>query len=86
MSEHVLETEGLTVYYGKHRGITDVDIQVWVGEVYGLLGPNGAGKTTTLRVLIDVIRQAGARRVSLAWIAKRRASPCVSASATCQAN
>ncbi len=56
MSEYVIETEGLTVYYGKHRGIVNVDMQVRKGEVFGFLGPNGAGKTTTLRVLIDVIR------------------------------
>lgn len=56
MNEYVIETEGLTVYYGRHRGIVDVDMQVRRGEVFGFLGPNGAGKTTTLRVLIDVIR------------------------------
>ena len=64
MSEYVLETEGLTVYYGRHRGIVDVDMQVRKGEVFGFLGPNGAGKTTTLRVLIDVIRPSrGSARV-----------------------
>ena len=56
MNEFAIETEALTVYYGKHRGIVDVDLQVRPGEVFGFLGPNGAGKTTTLRVLIDLIR------------------------------
>jgi len=53
---NVVETEKLTVYYGKHRGIIDVDMQVKAGEIYGFLGPNGAGKTTALRVLLDIIR------------------------------
>jgi ABC-2 type transport system ATP-binding protein len=54
MSENVIETKDLTVYYGKHRGIIDVNLSVEKGEVYGFLGPNGAGKTTTQRVLVDV--------------------------------
>ncbi len=54
MSNHVIETSALTVYYGKHRGILDVDLTVEKGEVFGFLGPNGAGKTTTQRVLLDV--------------------------------
>jgi ABC-2 type transport system ATP-binding protein len=56
MSENVIETKGLTVYYGSHRGIVDVDLEVRKGEIFGVLGPNGAGKTTTLRVLMDIIR------------------------------
>jgi ABC-2 type transport system ATP-binding protein len=56
MPEHIIETRGLTVYYGRHRGIVDVDLRVREGEVFGFLGPNGAGKTTTQRVLLDVIR------------------------------
>lgn len=50
----VIETQNLTVYYGKHRGILDVNLVVERGEVFGFLGPNGAGKTTTQRVLLDV--------------------------------
>ena len=56
MSEHVIETRGLTVYYGRHLGIKDVNLTVERGEAFGFLGPNGAGKTTTQRVLLDVIR------------------------------
>jgi ABC-2 type transport system ATP-binding protein len=61
MSNHVIETSGLTVYYGRHRGILDVDLIVEQGEVFGFLGPNGAGKTTTQRVLLDVIRPTSGR-------------------------
>ena len=56
MAENVIETKKLSVYYGKHRGILDVDLSIEQGEVFGFLGPNGAGKTTTQRVLMDVIR------------------------------
>lgn len=56
MTDYVIETKGLSVYYGRHRGILDVDLRVEKGEVFGFLGPNGSGKTTTQRVLMDVIR------------------------------
>jgi ABC-2 type transport system ATP-binding protein len=52
----VIRTEKLTKYYGTHRGIVDVDLEVQQGEVFGFLGPNGAGKTTTIRLLLDLIR------------------------------
>jgi ABC-2 type transport system ATP-binding protein len=59
MSGNVIETRDLTLYYGRHRGIRDVNLAVAEGEVFGFLGPNGAGKTTTQRVLLDVIRATG---------------------------
>jgi ABC-2 type transport system ATP-binding protein len=56
LSNPILTTQKLSVYYGRRRGIIDVDLSVQPGEVFGFLGPNGAGKTTTLRVLLDLIR------------------------------
>ena len=61
MADNVIATDKLTVYYGRHRGIVDVDLEVEEGEVFGFLGPNGAGKTTTQRVLLDVIRPTSGR-------------------------
>ena len=52
----IIHTERLTKWYGPHRGITEVDLDVNEGEIFGFLGPNGAGKTTTMRVLLDLIR------------------------------
>lgn len=59
-----IETEHLTKRYGSTRGITDVELVVPPGVVFGFLGPNGAGKTTTIRVLMDFLRPtSGAARV-----------------------
>jgi ABC-2 type transport system ATP-binding protein len=52
----VIQTAGLTKYYGKHRGVVDLDLDVHAGEVFGFLGPNGAGKTNTIRLLLDLLR------------------------------
>src|SRR3712207_4404545 len=57
----VIQVERLTKSYGPHRGITDVDLEVGAGEVFGFLGPNGAGKTTTIRILLDLIRPTSGR-------------------------
>ena len=52
----VLEAAGLTKWYGKRRGILDVEFEVVEGEVFGFLGPNGAGKTTTIRLLLGLLQ------------------------------
>jgi ABC-2 type transport system ATP-binding protein len=54
-SEIIIQTKDLSVYYGAHRGIKDLNLSVLKGEVFGFLGPNGAGKTTTLRAILDII-------------------------------
>ena len=60
----IIQIERLTKAYGVHRGITEVDLEVGQGEVFGFLGPNGAGKTTTIRILLDLIRPtSGSARV-----------------------
>ncbi|MGN6254989.1 MAG: ABC transporter ATP-binding protein [Solirubrobacterales bacterium] len=59
-----IETEGLTKFFGRHRGIEDVSFAVEPGEVFGFLGPNGAGKTTMIRTLLDLIHpSAGTARL-----------------------
>jgi len=57
----VIHMERLTKAYGAHRGITELDLDVEQGEIFGFLGPNGAGKTTTMRVLLDLIRPTSGR-------------------------
>jgi ABC-2 type transport system ATP-binding protein len=53
---NVIITNKLTKYYGKHRGIIDLDFEVKKGEIFGFLGPNGAGKTTTIRLMLNLIQ------------------------------
>lgn len=51
----VIEVEKLSKYYGKNRGIIEVDLQVDKGDVFGFIGPNGAGKSTLIRTLLGLI-------------------------------
>ena len=51
----IIKTTKLTKYYGKARGIIDLDLTVAQGEFFGFIGPNGAGKSTTIRTLLGLI-------------------------------
>lgn len=53
---NVIETTGLTKYYGKARGIDNLNLKVEEGEFFGFIGPNGAGKSTAVRTLLGLIR------------------------------
>ncbi len=61
MGESIVHAVALTKFYGRHRGIVDLNLDVRQGEVFGFLGPNGAGKTTTIRLLLDLIRPTSGR-------------------------
>ena len=51
----VIKTINLTKYYGKARGIKNLNLTVNEGECFGFIGPNGAGKSTTIRTLLGLI-------------------------------
>ena len=51
-----IKTVDLTKYYGKVRGITNLNLSVREGNFFGFIGPNGAGKSTTIRTLLGLIR------------------------------
>lgn len=47
----LLQTLGISKFFGGIRALSDLDISVERGEVVGLIGPNGAGKTTVFNVI-----------------------------------
>lgn len=59
-----IKTVNLTKYYGKSRGIIELNLSVERGECFGFIGPNGAGKSTTIRTLLGLISPtAGSVRI-----------------------
>ena len=54
MSDYVIETRNLTKQYGTQTSVSDLNIHVKKGRIYGLLGRNGAGKTTTMKMLLGL--------------------------------
>jgi len=55
MRKNIIELNGLSKFYGEHRGIEELSFTVEKGDIYGFIGPNGAGKTTTIRTLLALI-------------------------------
>ncbi len=60
MAEALIQMNRLSKIYGagktQTRALSNLDLTVNRGEIFGYLGPNGAGKTTTIRMLLDLIR------------------------------
>lgn len=54
--EKIIEIKDLTKVYGNGRGIKDINLDIYKGDVFGFLGPNGAGKTTAMKIMTGLIR------------------------------
>ncbi|MCA1799133.1 MAG: ATP-binding cassette domain-containing protein, partial [Xanthomonadaceae bacterium] len=56
MSTPIISISALNkVFAGGTVALTDVDLEVRRGEIFGLLGPNGAGKTTLISVICGLV-------------------------------
>lgn len=54
--EYAIKCENLTKLYKGNRGISELNLEVKKGEIFGFLGPNGAGKTTAMKVMTGLIK------------------------------
>jgi len=62
---NAIETSKLTKSFNSLTAVSELDIAVESGEVFGLLGPNGAGKTTTISMLCTILKPtSGTARVN----------------------
>ncbi|NCA77213.1 MAG: ABC transporter ATP-binding protein [Alphaproteobacteria bacterium] len=52
---NLIEINHLCKFYGRSRGIDDLNLSVVAGDIFGFIGPNGAGKSTTIRILLNLI-------------------------------
>jgi branched-chain amino acid transport system ATP-binding protein len=57
----LLETKGLTKYFGGLAAVNKLDMSVHEGEIVGLMGPNGAGKTTVFNLITGIHRPSSGR-------------------------
>ena len=73
MKEKAIEIERLTKYYGKSRGVDNLNLSVKAGEIFGFIGPNGAGKSTTIRILTGLIKcDSGSAKIFGKDVAKQK--------------
>lgn len=55
MTQPIIQTRDLTKRYGRFEALTNCNLDVQPGEIFGLLGPNGAGKSTLIRTLLGYL-------------------------------
>ncbi len=55
----IAETHNLTKRYGENLSVSELNMKVREGSIYGFLGPNGAGKSTTLKMLLGLVNPSG---------------------------
>ncbi len=46
---------GATKTFGTHTAVSEFDLEIPKGSIYGLLGPDGSGKTTTIRMIMGIL-------------------------------
>lgn len=73
-----IEIKNLTKFYGKARGIIDVNLTVEEGEFFGFIGPNGAGKSTTIRTLLGMIQVTSGEGKVLGYDIKKESTKLLS--------
>jgi len=54
-SQIAIEARGLSKHFGDLRAVSELDLDVPRGQIYGFLGPNGSGKSTTIRMLCGLL-------------------------------
>ncbi|WP_206812524.1 ABC transporter ATP-binding protein [Paradesulfitobacterium ferrireducens] len=54
--DKVIEIQNLSKLYPNGRGIHEINLDIYQGDIFGFLGPNGAGKTTAMKVMTGLIR------------------------------
>ncbi len=52
----IMELKGISKKFGAVQALSNVDFEVYAGEVVGLVGDNGAGKSTLIKAIAGVYR------------------------------
>jgi ABC-2 type transport system ATP-binding protein len=50
-----IELRGVTKTFGGTPAVTNLDLTIPRGALYGFIGPNGAGKTTSIRMIMSIL-------------------------------
>lgn len=52
----MIKIEHLTKNFNKFKALTDLNLEIAEGEIFGFIGPNGAGKSTTIKILTGLLK------------------------------
>jgi len=63
----IIDVHGLTKSFEGRKVVSELDLTVNRGQIYGFLGPNGSGKTTTIRMLCGLLTPDGGTGTCLGY-------------------
>lgn len=61
MSSLALHLDKLTIEFGGLKAVTNLDLKILTGSIFGLIGPNGAGKTTVFNMITGVYKPSSGK-------------------------
>lgn len=73
MTEMAIDVRGLSKSFADKAAVSDVDLQMPRGQVWGFLGPNGSGKTTTIRMLCGLLKPSAGEGTCLGFDLRKEA-------------
>lgn len=56
MVEYIVRTHDLGKTFNGGNVVSNVNMNIKKGEIYGLLGPNGAGKSTIMKMILNLLK------------------------------
>jgi len=56
LESHSIHLKKLTKNFGALTAVSNLDMSISKGTLYGLIGPNGSGKTTTIKMLVGLLK------------------------------
>lgn len=54
--EKIVEVRNLDKVFPNQRGVRNINLDIYKGDVFGFLGPNGAGKTTVMKTMVGLCK------------------------------
>ena len=80
----MIRFEHVTKRYEDKDALSDLNLEIRDGEIFGLIGHNGAGKTTTISILTSIIKLATVKFTLMIWPSVNIVMPSRKKSLMCQ--
>lgn len=71
---NAIETRGLSKVYGGRRVVSDCNMTVAAGDIYGFVGKNGAGKSTVMKMICGAVAPDGGEVVLFGGVSEGAAA------------
>lgn len=65
MSQPIISVQNINKQYrGAQNVLTDIQLDIYPGEIFALLGPNGAGKTTLISIICGIVNPTSGKVIA----------------------